>query len=44
MEACAADMEESAEFAAPKLPVAAPNPVGRGKGARHQVVAPERCT
>ncbi|KAH6920069.1 hypothetical protein HPB50_028943 [Hyalomma asiaticum] len=40
MEVCAADTEETGEFAAsgkpPKSPVTALNPVGRGKGARHR--------
>ncbi|KAH6921348.1 hypothetical protein HPB50_027669 [Hyalomma asiaticum] len=48
MEVCAADTEETGEFAAsgkpPKSPVTAPNPVGRGKGARHPVVAPGKGT
>ncbi|KAH6920644.1 hypothetical protein HPB50_028368 [Hyalomma asiaticum] len=48
MKVCAADTEETGEFAAsgkpPKSPVTAPNPVGRGKGARHPVVGPGKGT
>ncbi|KAH6921123.1 hypothetical protein HPB50_027893 [Hyalomma asiaticum] len=48
MEVCAADTEETGELAAsgkpPKSPVTAPNPLGRGKGARHPVVAPGKGT